>query len=192
MKTHFIEFKVVGDNSPASINSIMSRLHGYMRSNGVNLGVGFPEYTLERLGTKVRVFGTKDELQQLLSNDGIENGVAESLFSLSVYSPKLVELDGSRKVRFIAARSMNGNVDNGLERKRRRFEKRHGRDMPQSDLNSMKLSLLNKTSCLPYFTRKSCGKTYPIYVEKAAVNESLPQIFNSHGLGNGGGCVYNF
>lgn len=192
MQTHFIEFKVVGDDSSTSMNSIMNRLHGYMRSNGVNLGVGFPEYVLDRLGTKVRVFGSYDELQYLLVNDGIKDGVEKSLFMLTVYSPKLVDLENARKVRFVAARNMVGNIEKELERKQRRYEKRNNCVMSESAVNNMKMKLLNKIRCLPYFTRKNDGKTYPIFVEKVEVDETKPYEFNSHGLGNSGGYVYNF
>jgi CRISPR-associated endoribonuclease Cas6/Csy4 subtype I-F len=192
MQTHFIEFKVVGDDSSTSINSIMNRLHGYMRSNCVNLGVGFPEYCLDRLGTKVRVFGSSDELQHLLFNDEIESGVEKSLFTLSVYSPKLVDLENVRKVRFVAARNMIGNIEKELGRRQKRYEKRNNCVMSESALNNMKMNLLNKVRYLPYFTRKSNGKTYPIFVEKVAVDKAMPYEFNSHGLGNSGGYVYNF
>ena len=191
MPTYFIEFKCIGGKIPVAVNSIMNKLHGYMRKYEVMLGIGFQEYTINSLGSRVRVFGTRDELNALLDNGGIKEAVSKSIFSLSVYTPTLVDVANARKVRFIAARSQNENIDAAFARKQRRYERRSGIKMSDEDVRDVKIHLLNKIKCLPYFTRKNNGKTYPIYVEKVAVDEGLDQIFNSHGLGNGGGYVYH-
>lgn len=190
--SHYIEF--VTDDRHASIGSCISRvmtmLHGVMRHTGVNLGVSFPELSDDVIGSKVRVFGDVESLNTVLANPQIQDACRRSVCSLSVYVPCEVPA-GATASCYVAERDVQANINATFNRKLARFNRRHSEPMSKEDQTRLRLHLVNKARRLPYFTVKSRHGVYPIYVTKREkVTEG--NVFNSFGLGNMGGVVYDF
>lgn len=191
--THYIEFMVNDKHASIGhcVSKLMTMLHGFMRHNKTNLGVSFPCMADDHIGDRVRVFGNKDQLQQLLENTQLQDACRRSICSLSVYMPTQLP-DNKTPVRYIAARSACENISATFKRKLARYNLRHpDNPMSKQDQKKLKLYLANKSKQLPYFIIKGDEKLYPIYVEKKNVNSEALE-FNSHGLGNLGGSVFDF
>ena len=189
--THYIEFIVTDKHAPIGhcVSKLMTMLHGLMRKTQTNLGVSFPAMSEDFIGDKVRVFGTLEQLMIVLANPQIQDACRRSVCSLSVYIPTLVP-PNSERVCYQAARDQGHNIMSIFKRKLARFEKRHSEPMPSADQKKLKLHLANKSRDLPYFLIKGEDKTYSLYITKQI--SSTHGEFNSHGLGNSGGSVYDF
>ena len=170
----------------------MTMLHGIMRNTATNLGVSFPEMQNCHLGNKIRVFGLSEQLMLILSNQQIQDACRLSICSLSVYIPTPVP-NNSQLVSYQADRNQRHNIMSSFNAKITRYEKRHNEKMPLGDQRKLKLHLASKSKKLPFFVISSTEKTYSLYITKISKKDNEnTAIFNSHGLGNLGGCVYDF
>ncbi|MBL4826125.1 MAG: type I-F CRISPR-associated endoribonuclease Cas6/Csy4 [Spongiibacteraceae bacterium] len=100
--------------------------------------------------------------------------------------------DQSRLVTFTVVRHAGQAINATFKRKLARFNRRHDKPKSAQEQKKLKLYLVNKSQALPYFTIKSDKGIYPIYILKRLVNEGKGGDFNSFGLGNQGGVVYDF
>lgn len=197
---HYIEFITNDTHAPAGhcVSKVMTMLHGIMRHTEKNLGVSFPSMrererngeTQVFIGEKVRVFGTPEQLMPILANASIQDACRRGVCSLSVYVPTPVPTE--HQLVCYKVSHHGGNNTSALAAKNiRRYERRHGQPMSKEDQRALKLYLANKVRPLPYFTIKHTEGIYPVYVEKMTV-DVYAEGFNSHGLGNAGGVVFDF
>ncbi|MBU2760287.1 type I-F CRISPR-associated endoribonuclease Cas6/Csy4 [Acidithiobacillus thiooxidans] len=69
--THYADVRVTGDGVPQIVGTLIGRLHGFMESKGVKLGVAFPKYKAgerPKIGEVIRLFGDRDVLDALLDD----------------------------------------------------------------------------------------------------------------------------
>ncbi len=191
LSSHYIEFVTNDKHSSIGncVSCLMTMLHGFMRHNKCNIGVSFPNMSDNFIGDKVRVFGSPEQLTQVLNNHQIQNACKRSICSLSVYIPTRVPTD-KKAIRYIAARDVGKKISTLFKQKTSRFTRRHGHEMAIGAQQKLKLHLVNKAQELPYFTVKNEKGLYPIHINKAEIIEKGE--FNSFGLGNQGGSVYDF
>ena len=190
----FIEFTVTNTHTTTDycISKVMTMLHGIMRKTETNIGVSFPEMESYHLGNKIRLFGSSEQLMLILSDQQIKDACRRSLCSLSVYFPTPVPSNG-KLVSYQADRNQSHNIMSSFNSKLTRYEKRHNEKMPLDDQRKLKLNLVKKSKKLPFFMINSTNKTYSLYITKTSKEQNENTfVFNSHGLGNLGGCVYDF
>lgn len=197
---HYIEFITQDTHAPTGhcVSKVMTMLHGIMRHTKTNLGVSFPTMREREkngehfvfIGEKIRVFGTPEQLSLILINPQIQDACRRGICSLSVYTPTPVPTE-HQLVIYKAVRDNGSNINNLAAKKIRRFERRHGLRMPKEDQRKLKLFLANKVRQLAYFTVKQQEGIYPVHIEKIPV-DIYANGFNSHGLGNSGGVVFDF
>ena len=188
MKTNYIEFTT--DDKHASIGHCVSRLmtmlHGFMRSNEMNLGVAFPGMKDDFIGEKVRVFGSTEQLNLVLSNEQIQDACKRSICSMSVFIPTPVPTD-SKAVRYCRSTERTTNIKSQLNRKLAKYKKYHNQDMPIDIQLNVKLNLVNKKSTSSaYFTVKQGDSKFVINVYRT---DGGSGICNSYGLNS---TVYDF
>ena len=196
---HYIEFKATDKHAPIGhcVSDLMSQLHGYMRRHKVILGVSFPAMTDVFIGDTVRVFGTNKQLTDLLANEGIKNGCSRHVYLLSVYCPTEIPTTAIPVI-YLKDVNIYPNSDiaqTAFKRALKRYNQRHSELMPKSDERLFRLSFSNKVKDAPYLMIKSQDdnghrKTFRFSITK---REGLQgNTFNTFGLGNSGGYVYDF
>jgi len=198
---HYIKFTAIPYDEDGSflVNKLFNRLHGVFVAEGFCLGLGFPLWSAENPGLEITVFGSKAQLETVLSNSGIADLVLKKMIQSGDIAPVP---EGSQKVVFTRDRKKEPVSPSALRRKMKRLEKHHkAKGLPWSEAaflaeNPIAPNKVRKK--LPFVVVERSSGNFRLYIDKAepkSAEPNKPDGFSQYGLCGGestlGAWVYN-
>lgn len=196
MVSHYLEIKIKALSSDVrfAFNKTFTRLHGIIKSRGLNIGLSFPMMDATSLGDALRAFGSPDELRQLSDNEGLKTLECNGLIAIS----PIEEIPRSRRpVTYLRARECEQATRASIDRRERRLRQRkqaRGEQWTTEDSRRFRDHLRHtdaegeRAPFLPYALVERQGTKLQIFVRKRPLLEESECLerpeFSSYGLGN--------
>lgn len=164
------------------LNKAVNRLHGIMRSQGLNMGIDFPESTPKGLGDRLRVFGVKEDLSRVIENPGICELSSRGMVRMS----DILEIpENSQAVRLKRVRRKGHNELLKKARERRQFfiDKGNSPDSLPS-VRSLAAKYRDESLC-PYMLIEREARKFCLFFRRELISgNGAPSLegFNSYGL----------
>jgi CRISPR-associated endonuclease Csy4 len=179
MGTHYVDIKLAPDpefGQAFLLGALYTKLHRALVQMGeTGIGVGFPHYSTQprTLGGTMRLFGSENSLELLLSTDWLRGMRDHTVLSPLAVIPSLVQH------RRLIRRQFKTNVD----RLRRRRMLRKGETYNQSVIAIP--SEVERQPGLPYIhvRSSSTGQTFCLFLFLGTPEpQQIDGVFNSYGL----------
>ncbi|ADJ29630.1 type I-F CRISPR-associated endoribonuclease Cas6/Csy4 [Nitrosococcus watsonii] len=187
MFSDYFEIQSIGlpEDTHFILSKLFTRIHGVLKSESLNIGLGFPELSRHSPGSIVRCFGVSRELEQLQRNNGITHLEGRGMIAIkpiATVPPDAIAI-AYRRDRS-AEKDLAGFRQRQMRRRVRRAE--HAQNQPETSLRIEAKSRLQdneKAERPPYLLLEREGRRLPIHINTASlqINTNICQ-FSSYGL----------
>lgn len=165
------------------IGHLMQCLHQYLPDFCEKVGLGFPQYAIDRgLGGVIQVFGDSNKLEELYSR--LEYDLN---FSNHAILGKLQAIP--QKVNYyVCYKRVQIHGNSYYSRSKRRHQERG------AELQSLNLKHLINFNKLPYvnLSSSSTGQNFKLFIKQVVTTKMSVGTFNSYGLSSDGATVPKF
>lgn len=174
---HYVDLNLLPDPEfpiPTLMNALFAKLHRvFVQLNSSDIGVSFPAIARHHLGSVLRLHGSKSALENLMQQSWLK-GMRDHT-EVSEAQPVPANAGYCRVVRVQAKSS--------AERLRRRYQKRHPDESPESVQQRVPDSIEQRLE-LPFIRLKSLstGQDYPLFIQQQPASDKQAGLFNTYGL----------
>ncbi len=180
-----------------AINNIMHVIHGILSKYDIsNIGVSFPEYSENNLGSIVRIFGNEDNLMRVVDNDGIQTLIKRNMVNMEIDEVP----SNATYVQYKRSRIdlLKGNTRNSRYQQKIGYLKGKGVVVDSDIRKEIKDRMRKETPKYPFIgtaSKSTGGCKFMLYVKKVVHVEQIPVKmgeYTSYGLSKNGSCVPEF
>ncbi|ADE14361.1 CRISPR-associated protein, Csy4 family [Nitrosococcus halophilus Nc 4] len=185
MFSDYFEIQSIGlpEDTHFILSKLFTRIHGVLKSESLNIGLGFPELSPRSPGSIVRCFGTLQELDQLRCNSGITHLEGRGMISIR---PIMAVPSNATAIAYRRDRNAEKHLAGFRQRQMRRrirradcTQKQLGMDFKSED----RLQDNEETKRPPYLLLERDGRRLPIHISTVnlQIDTDICQ-FSSYGL----------
>lgn len=185
MFSDYFEIQSMGqpEDTHFILSKLFTRIHGVLKSESLNIGLGFPDLSQHSPGSIVRCFGMPRELELLQRNSGITHLEGRGMIAIKPIAavPSDASAIAYRRDRS-AEKDLAGFKQRQMRRRIRRAER--AQNHPETDLG-VKDELWDneETKRPPYLLLERDGRRLPIHISTATLQISTDICqFSSYGL----------
>ena len=178
--SYYFEIRILDDPDFPSyqiLSAVYNRLHEVLvRFNCDHIGVSFPDYQLKprSLGSKIRLYGSKEHLNQLLEDSWLKRGLRDH-----ITVTELLPVPSGVKYCHFSRSQPKLNV----ERLIRRHQHRHDLSYEEAAAKYEGANLSNTSLPFVRIRSQSTAQEFALFIQQSELlDQPLEGVFNTYGL----------